>query len=203
MAAEESDMQWKKIVRGLLTLALVATLTLGLDACKSLRFSKSSHGEQAATAPAEATESERTAKGDDTAGLVQAYSLCTDCLLTNDRGEAIHGAPEAVRGALESVTVFDDKAQFKGWAADIGAGGPVKAVLIFADNKLVHMGPAEEERYDVAQALGDGAGIRSGFSVVLPKALFVNGGGKGDAAIRLFALTQAGAAAELPFEQSQ
>ena len=33
MAAEESDMQWKKIVRGLLTLALVATLTLGLDAC--------------------------------------------------------------------------------------------------------------------------------------------------------------------------
>jgi len=203
MAAEESNMQWEKIVRGLLTLALVATLTLGLDACKSLRFSKSSHGEQAATAPAEATESERTAKGDDTAGLVQAYSLCTDCLLTNDRGEAIHGAPEAVRGALESVTVFDDKAQFKGWAADIGAGGPVKAVLIFADNKLVHMGPAEEERYDVAQALGDGAGIRSGFSVVLPKALFVNGGGKGDAAIRLFALTQAGAAAELPFKQSQ
>ena len=190
-------------MRGLLTLALVATLTLGLDACKSLRFSKSSHGEQAATAPAEATESERKAKGDDTAGLVQAFSLCTDCLLTNDRGEAIHGAPEAVRGALESVTVFDDKAQFKGWAAYIGAGGPVKAVLIFADNKLVHMGPAEEERYDVAQALGDGAGIRSGFSVVLPKALFVNGGGKGDAAIRLFALTQAGAAAELPFEQSQ
>ena len=76
-------------------------------------------------------------------------------------------------------------------------------MLIFADNKLVHMGPAEEERYDVAQALGDGAGIRSGFSVVLPKALFVNGGGKGDAAIRLFALTQAGAAAELPFKQSQ
>ena len=71
MAAEESDMQWKKIVRGLLTLALVATLTLGLDACKSLRFSKSSRGEQAATAPAEATESEWKAKGDDTAGLVQ------------------------------------------------------------------------------------------------------------------------------------
>jgi len=59
------------------------------------------------------------------------------------------------------------------------------------------------DHYDVAQALGDGAGIRSGFTVVLPKALFVNGGGKGDAAIRLFALTQAGAAAELPFEQSQ
>ena len=203
MAAEESDMQGEKIARGLLTLALVATLTLGMDACKSLRFSESSRGEQAATAPAEATESERKAKGDDTAGLVQAYSLCTDCLLTNDRGEAIHSAPNAVKGALESVTVFGDKAQFKGWAADIGAGGPVKAVLIFADNKLVHMGPAEEERYDVAQALGDGAGIRSGFSVVLPKALFDEGGGKGDAAIRLFALTQAGAAAELPFKQSQ
>ena len=196
-------MQRKNIVRGLLTLALVATLTLGLDACKSLKFSKSFRVEQAATAPAEATESERKAKGDDTAGLVQAYSLCTDCLLTNDRGEAIHGAPEAVRGALESVTVFGDKAQFKGWAVDIGAGRPIKAVLIFADDKLVHMGPAEKERYDVAQALGDGAGIRSGFSVVLPKALFVNGGGKGDAAIRLFALTQADAAAELPFKQSQ
>ena len=55
----------------------------------------------------------------------------------------------------------------------------------------------------VAQALGDGAGIRSGFSVVLPKALFDNRGGKSDAAVRLFALTQAGAAAELPFKQSQ
>ena len=89
------------------------------------------------------------------------------------------------------------------WAADIGASGPVNTVLIFANDNLVHIGSAEEERYDVAQALGDGAGIRSGFSVVLPKALFVNGGGKGDAAIRLFALTQAGAAAELPFKQSQ
>ena len=73
---------------------------------------------------------------------MQAFSLCTDCLLTNGRGEAIHGAPEAVRGALESVTVFGDKVQFKGWAVDIGAGRPVKAVLIFADDKLVHMGPA-------------------------------------------------------------
>ena len=35
------------------------------------------------------------------------------------------------------------------------------------------------------------------------KALFDNRGGKGDAAVRLFALTQAGAAAELPFKQSQ
>jgi hypothetical protein len=135
--------------------------------------------------------------------MSQAYSLCTDCLLTNDRGVAIHGAPDAVQGMLESITVFGDKAQFKGWAVDVGAGGPVKAVLIFADDKLAHMGPAEEERYDVAQALGDGAGIRSGFSVVLPKALFDKGSGKGDAAIRLFALTQAGAAAELPFKQSK
>ena len=79
-------------------------------------------------------------------------NLCTDCLLTNDRGEAIHSAPEAVKGALESVTVFGDKVQFKGWAADIGVGGPFKVVLIFADDKLVHMGTAEEERYDVAQA---------------------------------------------------
>ena len=37
MAFEESDMQGKKIARGLLTLALVATLTLWLDACKPLR----------------------------------------------------------------------------------------------------------------------------------------------------------------------
>ena len=104
---------------------------------------------------------------------------------------------------MESVTVFGDKVQFKGWAADIGANGPVKAVLIFTDDNLVHIGPAEEESYDVAQALGDGAGIRSGFSVVLPKALFDNRVGKSDAAVRLFALTQAGAAAELPFKQSQ
>ena len=55
----------------------------------------------------------------------------------------------------------------------------------------------------MAQALSDGAGIRSGFSVVLPKALFDKGGGKGDPAIRLFPLIQAGAAVELPSKQSQ
>ena len=195
MTFEESYMQGKKIVRGLLTLALVATLRLGLDACKRLKFSKSSRGEQAATAPAEATENSRKAKGDNTAGLVQAFRLCTDCLLTNDHGEPIHSAPGAIKGALESITVFGDKVRFKGWAADIGAGGPIKAVAIFAYNRLVHMGPAEEGRYDVAQAIGDGAAIRSSFPIFLPKALFDKRRGKGDAAVRLFALTQAGAAA--------
>ena len=103
----------------------------------------------------------------------------------------------------KAVTVFGDKVQFKGWAADIGASGPVNTVLIFANDNLVHIGSAEEERYDVAHALGDGAGIRPGFFVVLPKSLFDNRGGKSAAAVRLFALTQAGAAAELPFKQSQ
>ena len=72
MATEAFHMRGIQIVRVLLTLALVAKLTLGLDACKTLRFSRSSRGEQAATGPAKAAESERKAKGIDTAVLVQA-----------------------------------------------------------------------------------------------------------------------------------
>ena len=43
---------------------------------------------------------------------------------------------------------------------------------------------------------------QEGFSVILPKPLFSRGHGKSDAAVRLFALTQSGMAAELPFKKS-
>ena len=191
------------MLRILLILAFVAPLTLGLGGCKSVRFTGFSGNVQSDAPTANAAQGTETVRGDGPVGVAQAFSICTDCLLTNERGEAIHSAAKTVKGALESITVFGGNAQFKGWAADVGAGGSVKAVLIFADDKLVHMGPANEERYDVAQTLGDGAGVHSGFSVVLPKTLFDKGDGKGDAAIRLFALTQAGAAAELPYQASK
>jgi hypothetical protein len=200
MMLRESSIQGKMMLRMLLTLAFAAPLTLGLGGCKSVRFTGFSGNVQSDAPTANAAQGTETVRGDGPVGVAQAFSICTDCLLTNERGEAIHGAAKTVKGALESITVFGGNAQFKGWAADVGAGGSVKAVLIFADDRLVHMGPANDERYDVAQTLGDGTGVHSGFSVVLLKALFDKGDGKGDAAIRLFALTQAGVAAELPFK---
>ena len=207
MTVKYSGMPGKRILRVLLTVAFVASLGFGLEGCKKLRFTKSSSSEQTnaesaeTTAKAETTNSTQKAAGEGDIVVLQAFDLCTDCLLTNVRGQAIHRAPDTVQGALEGVTVFGDKAQFKGWAADTSAGGEIQAVLIFADDKLVHMGPLTEERYDVAQTLGDDAGVHSGFSVVLPKSLFDRGDGKGDAAVRLFALTPSGTAAELPFKK--
>lgn len=190
-----------KLTRVWLALGLVAALTVGLGGCKALKFSKSSKGEQA-VARSGAPKTGSKVAGYGPGGLKQSYSLCTGCVLITDRGAAVQADPKEVKGMLESITVFGDKVQFKGWAADVGTSQPVKAVLIFADGKLAHMGSAIEERYDVAQALGDGGVLRSGFSVVLPKALFVKKEGKGDAAIRVFALTQSGKAAELPFKKS-
>lgn len=192
----------KRILPAVLTVAFIASLTVGLGGCKSLKFVKSLRSEQATTETAETPKKAETTHADGEIVALQAFDLCTDCLLTSVRGQAIHRAPDSVKGALESITVFGDQVQFKGWAADTGAAGQILTVLIFADDKLTHMGPLTEERFDVAQALGTVSGVHSGFSVILPKALFSRGHGKSDAAVRLFALTQSGMAAELPFKKN-
>ena len=51
--------------------------------------------------------------------------------------------------------------------------------------------------------ISESAGMRPGFPINSPKALFDEGGGKGDTALRLFALNKAGAAAELTFKQTK
>ena len=198
----------KRVLPAILTVAFIAFLAVGLEGCKTFQFVKSLRSDQATTETTETPEKVETTRSAEMANAdgeivaLQAFNLCTDCLLTSVRGQAVHRAPDSVKGALESIIVFGDKVQFKGWAADTGTTGQTLTVLIFADDKLTHMGPLTEERFDVAQALGTVSGVHSGFSVILPKALFSRGDGKNDAALRLFAITQSGMAAELPFKKS-
>ena len=131
-----------------------------------------------------------------------AYQICTACLLIDKDGKAIHGAGDSVRGALEKIIVLEDKAQFVGWAADVEIGKSVKVILIFADDELVHSGVAEDRRYDVAMELKQGGLARFGFSIVLPKNLFVSGDGK-QRVIRVFAVSASDTATELPFLKKQ
>ncbi len=136
-------------------------------------------------------------------GSIDYYSLCLDCLLIDSNGIAVHAQNKNIKGALESISVFDDSAQFKGWATDTGVSGPVERIMIFSDFKLVYQGHALEERYDIAQQLGDGGTVRSGFNVILPKSLFAGANNDGKAAVRLYAVAHDGSAAEIVYKKSQ
>ncbi|WP_135081909.1 hypothetical protein [Terasakiella sp. SH-1] len=132
--------------------------------------------------------------------LNQAYYICSDCLLLAKGQTAIHAAPDKIKGMLEKVHLMGERVQFQGWAADIAHSRPVKKILIFANQKLVHQGSALNERLDVAKALNDGGLMRSGFSVVLKKSLFTGLNGK-DASIEVYAISKTGVAAKLPFQK--
>mgnify|MGYP007046938371 CR=1 FL=1 len=130
-----------------------------------------------------------------------SYSLCADCLLLAKGQSAVHARPDTIKGMLEKIHVMGEKVQFLGWAADVGASGPVEMVLFFADGRLVHESTALIERLDVAKYLADGGVLRSGFSVILDKALFVNAAG-GEAAIDIYALAKDNMTAKLPFKKN-
>ena len=113
---------------------------------------------------------------------------------------AIHAAPESIKGLIESILLMDDKVQFQGWAANVEIKGPIDKLLIFANDHLVYEGSALIERLDVARAMGDAAMLRSGFSVILDKSLFIEADGK-ESSIGIFALTKDMIATKLPFKQ--
>ena len=129
-----------------------------------------------------------------------AYSICADCLLLERGQSALHASPDTIKGLLEGIHVMGDKVQFQGWAADVGISGPVEKILIFADDRIVYEGSAILERLDVAKDMSDGGLLRSGFSVILDKSLFVNADG-GDVSINIYAVSKDNTAAKLPFKK--
>jgi len=100
---------------------------------------------------------------------------------------------------VESLHIMGDKVQFQGWAADIKLKGPIDKILIFANDRLVHEGSALLERLDIAKSLQDSAMLRSGFSVLLDKSLFVDSEGK-EASISVFAVKKNNTGVKLPFK---
>ena len=127
-----------------------------------------------------------------------AFQICTGCVLLDQDGRALFDAEKSVQGALEKIVVLGDNAQFIGWAADVQFDRSVKGILFFADGDLVHSAAAVGQRYDVSRDLKLGGLARFGYSVVLPKALFVQPNGK-ERKIRVFAVSEAYTVKELPF----
>jgi hypothetical protein len=127
-----------------------------------------------------------------------AFEICTGCVLLDQDGRALFDAEKSVQGALEKIVVVGENAQFIGWAADVKFDRSVKGILIFADGALVHSAAAVGQRYDVSRDLKLGGLARFGFSVVLPKTLFVQANGK-ERTIRVFAVSEVYTVKELPF----
>lgn len=129
----------------------------------------------------------------------QNYSICPDCILLKNGESAIHSAPDNIKGYVESILIMGDKVQFQGWAANVENKGPIDKLLIFSNDRLVYEGSALLERLDIAKALGDAALLRSGYSIILDKSLFVDAEGK-EASISIFALSKDLTASKLPFK---
>ena len=129
----------------------------------------------------------------------QSYAICNDCILIKKGQVAVHSTPKSVQGMVESLHIMGDKVQFQGWAADIKLKGPIDKILIFANDRLVHEGSALLERLDIAKSLQDSAMLRSGFSVLLDKNLFVDSEGK-EASISVFAVKKNNTGVKLPFK---
>lgn len=184
------------------TAVLALCAVLSVSACKKIDLSKPIWTPDHVKAQQQKQQKQQKATGAAATprGLNQAYEICSSCLLLPKGQNAIRADVNNIRGQLESIHVMGDKVQFNGWAADTGTSRPVEKILIFANDRLVHEGVALGERLDVAQALGDGGTIRSGFSVVLDKALFTGLNGK-DASISVYALGMNNTGAKLPFKQ--
>ena len=141
----------------------------------------------------------QTSKDEQPSLSKQSYTICNDCILLKTGQSAIHAAPQDVKGMIEKILVLDDKVQFQGWAANLELKGPVETILIFSNDHLVYKGTALQERLDIAKSLQDAAFLRSGFSVVLDKNLFMTENGK-DTSISIFAIAKNDRAIKLPFK---
>ena len=125
---------------------------------------------------------------------VNGSSLNSSTFICSD-GAIIPVVPEAVLGYVDDVTPAEGQATILGWAADVTRSEVAERILIFADGQLIHAGPTNSERPDVAQvfnAVGiQSSGFRFTFPVPRPA------GAAED--LRIFALSHRNVASELPY----
>lgn len=98
-------------------------------------------------------------------------------------------------GWVDVVTPFPDRVAVAGWAADVQAGAPARAVVVFVGTEARAVGVPDGRRSDVAEATGMRGAALSGFSI----ALDVPWPPDPDVPVRVFALDHEGRAAELDY----
>jgi hypothetical protein len=111
-------------------------------------------------------------------------------------GRSFRVARRAVQGCLDVVQEEGGCVQFAGWAADVAASRIPAAVAVVADGRVLHVGPVNVPRPDVAAGLAKPALREAGFNFVFPRER-VRGGAGGR--FRFFALGANGLASELSY----
>ena len=108
-------------------------------------------------------------------------------------GIVIPVVPETVLGYIDRVDLLEGQTTIFGWAANITHSEVAKRILIFADGKLIHDGPTNTERPDVAQVYNDTGIQRAGFRYTFPTTMLTPADGN----LRVFAISRQDVASEL------
>lgn len=114
----------------------------------------------------------------------QRYSIQDDVLLSAS-GEEINIYPNSLQGGMDLIRVGSKKLTVAGWAANLKAGVPVDAVVIFSGDDFVGSGTPSVIRADVGKAFDNYKLARSGFNFALPAKI------KDPGKIRVFAVSKA------------
>ena len=125
---------------------------------------------------------------------INGSSLNSSTFICSD-GTVIPVVPETVLGYVDDVTLAEGQTTILGWAADITRAEVAKRILIFADGRLIHDGPTNTERLDVAQVYNAVGIQQSGFAFTFPAPPLAFS----DEDLRVFALSHRDVASELPY----
>jgi hypothetical protein len=104
------------------------------------------------------------------AGQLKLSAATTDASLDTVCGKVVNGPDEAPIEVPAGGTI-----QVEGWAVDKPAGGLARAVLIIVDEQFPVQAEYGQERADVAEALGNAAYLKSGYSANIPSELLPPG----------------------------
>ena len=125
---------------------------------------------------------------------VNGSSLNSSTFICSD-GTVIPVVPEAVLGYVGDVTLVEGQTTILGWAADITHAEVAKRILIFVDGKLIHDGPTNTERPDVAQVYNAVGMQPAGFHFTFPTPIPATAAED----LRVFAISHQDVASELRY----
>lgn len=123
------------------------------------------------------------------------YRLIGDSVVTND-GQTLPIRKRSIIGYLDRFHADESCVTFLGWAAEVKAQRPADRILLFADGSLIHEGPLNRNRPDVAKSLGDESYAISGFNYCIPRERLR---GLENSQLRLFALSKNQVVSELNY----
>jgi hypothetical protein len=118
-------------------------------------------------------------------------------MITSPEGKSVQIIADALKGALDVVSVQGDYIHVSGWAVDMENEQLPGVIVIFVDNNFFYEGSLNVERLDIAKAFDDEKMKKSGFQYSFPVSRF----NAEPTEARIFAISQRGIAAELGYPE--